>query len=146
MALVSSSSHLIDQEVLFPRSSMSQNRGFTRGFIIIARFLILMTYDVAKKSGPNDCVVILSCRSSEGSQLGGCTVLHCISHCKINRIRIVEELGRGTDDQRDARSKIGRGRTRHLDCFAGQSDRWTDRLTCKLMWREQGRQMTRDIY
>ena len=25
--------HLIGREVLFPRSSMSQNRGFTRGFV-----------------------------------------------------------------------------------------------------------------
>ena len=36
--------HLISREVLFPRSSMSQNRGFTRGFVAIERFLILMIY------------------------------------------------------------------------------------------------------
>ena len=48
--------HLIDREVLFPRLSMSQNRGFTRGFVAIERFLILMIN--SKKSGPNDCVVI----------------------------------------------------------------------------------------
>ena len=30
--------HLIGREVLFPRSDMSQNRGFTRGFVAIERF------------------------------------------------------------------------------------------------------------
>ena len=33
---------LIDREVIFPRSSIAQNRGFTRGLVAIERFLILM--------------------------------------------------------------------------------------------------------
>ena len=34
--------HLIGREVLFHPSSMSQNRGFTRGFFANEKFLILM--------------------------------------------------------------------------------------------------------
>ena len=48
----------MDREVLFPCSSMSQNRGFTRGFVANARFLILMIY--TKKIGTKRL-----CRNSE---------------------------------------------------------------------------------
>ena len=41
----------------FSRSPMSQNRGFTQGFVAIERFSILMIYS-KKKSGPKDCVII----------------------------------------------------------------------------------------
>ena len=67
--------HLLDRKFLFPRSSMSQNRGFTRGFVAIERFLILMIY--SKKSGPNDCVVIRRLSLFRGVAIGR---FHCNSY------------------------------------------------------------------
>ena len=55
--------HLSDREVLFPRSSMSQNRGLTRGFVAIERFLILMIYSRLCRN--SEVVAIQRCRNWE---------------------------------------------------------------------------------
>ena len=61
--------HLIGREVLFLRSSMSQNRDFSLGFVAIERFLILKIY--SKKIGAkrlcrnSEVVAIQRCRNWE---------------------------------------------------------------------------------
>ena len=59
---------LIDGEIKLPRSYMSQNRGFTRGFAAIERFSILRIY--SKKIRTKQL-----CRNSEVVAIGR---LHCI--------------------------------------------------------------------
>ena len=61
---------------------MSQNRGLTRGLVAVERILIQMIHtNIAKKSGPCDCVVIRRL-----SQLGGCIVLSIDKETKIGTI------------------------------------------------------------